>query len=77
MQFLTKVIIAVITQQDVEQPIRCTTIDKSHSHSHSTWIHCCAHLSSLLDVGEQWCWSKYVYLLYAAGAYDKGDEVCY
>lgn len=75
-QFITKVIIAIITQQDVEEPIKCITTDKSQSHSLSTWIHCCVHLSSLLGVGEQWCWCKYVYLLYAAGLYDKGDQVC-
>ena len=57
----------------MEGPIRCVTTDKSQSLS--TWIHCCVHLSSLLGVGEHWCWCKYVYLLYAAGVYDKGDEV--
>ena len=64
-------------QTNVEEPIKLVTADKSQSYSLGTWIHYCAHLSSLLVVGEQWCWCKYVYLLYAAGMYDKGDQVCY
>jgi len=68
------VVVAIITQQDVRDPIKCPTIDKSQSQSLNTWIHCCVHLSSLLGVGEQWCWCKYVYLLYAASVYDKGDQ---
>ena len=72
-QFITKVMIAVITQQDVEEPIKCLT---TQSHSLTTWIHFSVQLSSLLGVGEQWCWCKYVYLLYAAGLFDKGHEVC-
>lgn len=66
--------IAIITQQDVGDPIKCPTIDKNQSQSLNTWMHCCVHLSSLLGMGEQWCWCKYVYLLYAAGVYDKGDQ---
>ena len=65
--------VAVITEQDVAEPIQC--IATGDVNPPCTWIQCCVHLSSLMGISEQWCWSKYVYLLYAAGLYDKGDQV--
>jgi len=69
-----KALVAIITQQDVAEPTQCIAAT-DEANSLRTWIQCCAHLSLLMGISEQWCWSKYVYLLYAAGLYDKGDQV--
>jgi len=70
-QFIVKALVAIITQQDVAEPTQCiATADGPR-----TWIQCCVQLSLLMGISEQWCWSKYVYLLYAAGMNDKGDQV--
>ena len=69
-----KALVAIITQQDVAEPTQCVATSDG-ANPLCTWIQCCVHLSSLMGISEQWCWNKYVYLLYAAGLYDKGDQV--
>ncbi|XP_065904739.1 rab3 GTPase-activating protein non-catalytic subunit-like isoform X3 [Dysidea avara] len=72
-QFIVKALVAIITQQDVAEPTQCVATSDG-ANPLCTWIQCCVHLSSLMGISEQWCWNKYVYLLYAAGLYDKGDQ---